>query len=67
MNPARGTPVEPVVVGYEAAKTRSGLGQSTLETLVRDGTLRSAKVGKRRLIFLDSIDALIRRCSEPAA
>jgi excisionase family DNA binding protein len=42
----------------------TGLGLTMITGLIRDGTLRSVKVGRRRLIFLDSIDELL-GCTEP--
>jgi hypothetical protein len=39
----------------------SGLGRTKIYELLGEGTLASIKVGKRRLIVLDSYRALIRR------
>jgi excisionase family DNA binding protein len=38
----------------------TGLGQSTINLLVRDGKLKTCKVGKRRLVFAESIDELLK-------
>ncbi len=37
----------------------TGLGITLVKELVRDNKLRSAKIGRRRLVFLDSIDRLL--------
>lgn len=42
----------------EAAKAL-GIGRVTLYKYINDGTLQSARVGKRRLIHVDSIRRLI--------
>jgi excisionase family DNA binding protein len=46
---------------YTIAETShvTGLGLTTVNELVASGTLRSTKVGRRRLIFTDSIDELL--------
>jgi excisionase family DNA binding protein len=42
----------------------TGLGATTVNALIASGTLRSTKVGRRRLIFADSIDALLSHAAE---
>ena len=37
----------------------TSLGLTKLNELISDGTLRSVKIGKRRLVFLDSIEELL--------
>jgi excisionase family DNA binding protein len=46
------------VTVYEASHM-TGLGLTTITTLIGTGALRSTKIGRRRLIFVDSIDALL--------
>jgi excisionase family DNA binding protein len=38
----------------------SGLGKNTIYQMIRDGRLTSIKIGRRRLIVLDSYRRLIR-------
>lgn len=38
----------------------TGLGSTTVNELIREGKLRSVCVGRRRLVFLASVDALLR-------
>ncbi len=44
-----------------------GVGPTTVNKLIRAGELRTAKVGRRRLVFLDSIDELLERSTSEAA
>ena len=50
---------ETVVAGpwgdMHEAKRQSGLGRSTISELIAEGKIRSAKVGKRRLIHIPSL------------
>lgn len=50
----------------EAAESMS-VGPTTVAKLVREGELKTAKVGRRRLVFNDSIDAYLERCKQSAA
>jgi excisionase family DNA binding protein len=51
--------LRPRTVSMQEASDIIGLGMTTIVALVRDEKLRSVKVGRRRLIFLDSIDELL--------
>jgi excisionase family DNA binding protein len=43
----------------QEAEHISGLGMTTLYALIRDGRLRSIKVGARRLLIAESFDAML--------
>jgi len=51
--------MEPVTVTVDGAKKALGIGSTKLYELINDGTLKSLKVGRRRLIKTDSIHALV--------
>ena len=59
-NLARETPLaKRLSVRYPEAAVLTGLPVSTLQALVADGTLRSMKVGRARLIHTKSLIALL--------
>jgi excisionase family DNA binding protein len=41
-----------------------GIGRSTVYDLIRSGRLRSIKIGRRRLVPRDAVEALIARLQE---
>ncbi|HLI30352.1 MAG TPA: helix-turn-helix domain-containing protein [Terriglobia bacterium] len=41
------------------ASSHTGLSQRTIYNLIAAGKLRSTKIGKRRLVLYDSLEALI--------
>ena len=52
----------PEVISIAEARTMSGLGITTLYKLIGQGRLQTAKLGRRRLVRVDSIRALIAEC-----
>jgi excisionase family DNA binding protein len=48
--------IKPKYLRYAAAEEYTGLGRTTLTKLVRDGEVRTAKLGKAVLINRESID-----------
>ena len=48
---------EPLAVSPAEAAQLAGVGRTTLYLAMRDGDLRSLKVGKRRLIAVDALRA----------
>ncbi len=50
---------KPRTVTVRQAREITSLGLTKLNELISDGTLRSVKIGKRRLVFLDSIEELL--------
>ena len=53
------TPLDAVCVSVEEAAQRLGLGASFTWQLVSAGTLRSIKIGKRRLIPVAELDRFV--------
>jgi excisionase family DNA binding protein len=52
-------PVPPACYSVEDAAKRIGVGRAYLFTLIKEGTLASMKLGRRRLIPHAAIEALI--------
>ena len=46
---------EPLAVSPAEAARLAGVGRTTLYLAMRDGDLRSLKIGKRRLISIDAL------------
>jgi excisionase family DNA binding protein len=63
MNAKKPTAVqgERLSVGVEEAAEMLGVGRSSVFTLVKDGALKSFKVGKRRLIAVAELQAFLER------
>jgi hypothetical protein len=53
----RGT--KPLTVTVAMARQISGLGNTTLWALIKNGTLESVSVGRRRLILFPSLERLL--------
>lgn len=51
--------VQPIVVSIADARAMSGLGKTTLFRLINSGALESTKLGRRRLIKVDSLKKLV--------
>lgn len=51
--------MDPVTVTIEGAVEATGLGRTTLYTLISEGKLATVKVGRRTLVRTDSIRALL--------
>jgi excisionase family DNA binding protein len=49
----------PIAVTVRDAREVSGLGNTAIYALIKDGTLRTVKVGRRRLVLYDSIEELL--------
>lgn len=50
---------EPLTVTVQGARNITGLGNTTIYELLKNGELKSIKIGRRRLILYSSIAALI--------
>jgi excisionase family DNA binding protein len=61
-----GTPgsADKVLLTTDEAAERLGVGRSTLYTLIRSGTLRTVKIGRRRLVPITAIPELIQSLLE---
>ena len=55
------TPNTQEPIGYKPAKVAeiTGLGRTTVFSLIKDGTLESVKVGKSRIVSAKSVRRLI--------
>ena len=51
--------VDPVTVTVKGAVKMTGLGESTVWAYIADGSLKSTNVGRRRLVFVSSIESLL--------
>jgi excisionase family DNA binding protein len=51
--------MEPVTVTVSNAMAAIGIGQTKIYELINNGTLKTVRVGRRRLIKTDSIRALV--------
>jgi hypothetical protein len=61
----RMAPMTPVTITIYAARQRYGVGRTLLYTLMDKGTVRSVKVGGRRLIVVADADAYFKRGDQP--
>ena len=50
---------EPLAMSPSQAAARLGIGRTFIYELINDGSLKSIKIGSRRLITLDAIRALL--------
>lgn len=55
------TKIIPAAMQVPAAIAYSGIGRTTLYTLMSAGEIEAVKVGRRRLVLRDSIDAFLDR------
>ena len=51
---------EPLACSVRSASYQIGISHSKLYELIGQGTLKTVKIGKRRLILMDSIRELLR-------
>jgi hypothetical protein len=56
---------KPLTVTVATARKLSGLGNTTLWGLIKDRTLETVHVGRRRLIIFRSLEALLAPRSQP--
>jgi hypothetical protein len=56
---------KPLTVTVGTAKKLSGLGNTTIWALIKDRTLETVHVGRRRLIIFRSLEALLAPRSQP--
>jgi excisionase family DNA binding protein len=54
-------PAQRLAVGVEHAADMLGIGRSSVFALLKEGTLKSVKVGKRRLILVSEVQAFLDR------
>ncbi len=49
----------PISVTVQTARKLTGLGNTTIYQLIKQGKLKSVVIGRRRLILYDSLESLI--------
>lgn len=54
--------MEPITISRADAMAMLGIGKTKLHELMADGSLATARLGRRRLIYLDSLKAFAERC-----
>lgn len=59
--------MEPLTTTIAGAIEMSGIGRTTIYRLIKSGELKSVAVGRRRLIVVASLRALLGIAGEPAA
>lgn len=60
LNFSHGLP--PITCSVKAAVAATDLGKDTIYKLINEGQLEAAIVGKRRLVFVDSLKAYLDAC-----
>lgn len=55
----------PIAYGLRGAAFASSLSKRTLQNAIRDGTLRSYKRGRRRIIFRQDLEDFLRAGGHP--
>jgi len=51
--------VKPLAVTVSSARKLTGLGNTTIWALIKNGKLKSVRIGRRRLITYASLEALL--------
>ena len=51
---------EPLACSVRDARLRLGLGHTKIYELIGDGTLKSVKIGNKRLVLIESIRELLK-------
>lgn len=55
------TPIPRAALSVEEAATALGIGRTYVFELIKDGTLETVKLGRRRLVPMKAVDALLAR------
>nr|WP_155986198.1 helix-turn-helix domain-containing protein [Novosphingobium lentum] len=59
-NGQRGPDVEPITVRVDDAARITGLCRSKIFRLIASGDIETVKIGKARIVFVDSLNAFLR-------
>lgn len=59
--------MDPIVVSVNGAAQAMNLGRTSIYALIKEGRLRTVKLGRRTLVKVDSIHALLGQGDEPQA
>jgi excisionase family DNA binding protein len=55
-------PTKPILVSPKVASRLTGIGLTRLYELLNDNTLKSIKLGRKRLVSFASLEALLELC-----
>jgi excisionase family DNA binding protein len=58
---------KPKTYSIKEVKRLSGLGNTTIFALIKNGMLTSVKIGRRRFVHADSVDRLLEAGTEDVA
>ena len=50
-----------MLVGISAAADTLSIGKTKLRELLKQGSIRSVRIGRRRLVLREDVDALVQR------
>ena len=64
--PSRLDPPKRITATVKETCSMTGLGATKINELIRDGKLKSVAIGRRRLVFVESIEALLNGASVAA-
>lgn len=59
--------MEPIATSVKEAATALSLGRTSIYALIKDGRLQTVKLGRRTLIKIESIRALLSQGDKPNA
>jgi excisionase family DNA binding protein len=59
--------MDPIVTSVNGAAEALNLGRTSIYALIKEGRLRTVKLGRRTLIKVDSIHALLSQGDKPRA
>lgn len=59
--------MDPIVVSVNGAARAMNLGRTSIYALIKEGRLRTVKLGRRTLITVESIHALLSQSDTPRA
>jgi excisionase family DNA binding protein len=59
--------IEPKTFSVKETERLTSLGHTTVSALIKSGVLKSTKIGRKRLVFGDSIDRLLTTGTESTA
>ena len=60
MNYHRNSEIEPLACSVRDARHKIGIGHTKIYELIANGTLKTVKIGKKRLVLVHSIHDLLR-------
>jgi excisionase family DNA binding protein len=55
--------IQPITVGAKDAAAMTGLSRATIWNMIKDGRLSSVRIGRRTLVRVSSIEALLEQAA----